>query len=174
MKKLLIALAASASLAAPAAAQGPIPGAEADARIVGSLPSSEDVEAIAPVLDRSFDAMLDLDVGPLMDAADPYARHPGYGRPGRTLRRMGRARDPYFEHRLRGSIYGTTAELGRMMDSLAVAAPAMRRSLFEMQRGIAIAVDDYHRRRGDRYDRRYDDRPYADERYDDDPYYDED
>ncbi len=168
MKKLLIALAASAALAAPAAAQGPIPDADADARIVESLPSSEDVEAIAPVLDRSFDAMLDLDVGPLMDAADPYARHPGYGRSGRTLRRMGRARDPYFERRIRDSIYGSTAELGRMMDSLAVAAPAMRRSLFEMQRGIATAVDDYHRRRGDRYDRRYEE-PYPDE-----PYYDED
>lgn len=173
MKKLLIALAASATFAVPAAAQGPIPDAEADARIVGSLPSAEDVEDIAPVLDRSFDAMLDLDVGPLMDAADPYARHPGYGRPGRTLRRMGRARDPYFEQRVRGSIYGTTAELGRMMDSLAVAAPAMRRSLFEMQLGIAAAVDDYHRRRGDRYDPRHDARPF-DEPYDDEPYYDED
>ncbi len=164
MKKLLIALAASAVFAAPAAAQGPIPDAEADARLIESLPSSEDVEDIAPVIDRSVDTMLDLDVGPMIDAVDPYARRPGYGRPGRTLRRMGRARDPYFEARIRDSIYGSTAQIGRMMDSLAVAAPAMRRSLFEMQRGIAAAVDDYHRRRGDRYD------PRHDPRYDEDDY----
>ncbi len=165
MNKLLIALAASAAIAAPAAAQGPVPGPEADAYIVDSLPSSEDVEAIAPAIDRSVGAMLDLDVGPLMDAADPYARRPGYGRPGRTLRRMGRARDPYFEQRLRGSIYGSTAQLGRMMDSLAVAAPAVRRSLFEMQRGIAAAVEDYHRREYRRDDRRdwRDDEPGGDD-----------
>ena len=40
----------------------------------------------------------------------------------------------------------------------------MRRSLFELQRGIAAAVDDYHRRRGDRYD------PRHDPRYDEDDY----
>lgn len=169
MNKLLIALAASAAIAVPAAAQGPVPGPEADATIVESLPSSEDVEAIAPAIDRSVGAMLDLDVGPLMDAADPYARRPGYGRPGRTLRRMGRARDPYFEQRLRGSIYGSTAQLGRMMDSLAVAAPAMRRSLFEMQRGIAAAVDDYHRREDRRRGWRDDEpRPYEEDWPDED------
>lgn len=166
MRTLLIVLAASAAIAAPAAAQGPVPGPEADRQLVESLPSSEDVEAIAPAIDRSVDAMLDLDVGPLMDAADPYARRPGYGRPGRTLRRMGRDRDPYFEQRLHRSIYGGTAQLGRMMDSLAVAAPALRRSLWEMQRGIAAAVDDYHRRE-DRRDRRNEepspDAPWPDE-----------
>jgi hypothetical protein len=83
-----------------------------------------------------------------MDAVDPYARHSGYGRPGRTLRQMGRRDDPYFDRRIRSSIYGTTAELGRAMDSFAVAAPALRRSMAELQRGIAAAVDDYHRRRG--------------------------
>lgn len=148
MQKMLIALAASAALATSASAREPALDAEADARLVASLPSSADVEAIAPAIDRSVDAFLGLDLGPLMDAADPYARHPGYGRPGRTLRRMGRARDPYFDHRIRASIYGTTAEIGRMMDSLAIAAPSIRRSMVEMQRGIAAAVDDYHRRRG--------------------------
>ena len=180
MRKLLIALAASAAFAAPASAQGPVPGPEADARIVESLPSGEEIEAFAPAIDRSVDAMLDVDVGPMMDAVDPFARRPGYGRPGRTLRRMGRARDPYFDQRVRGSIYGTTAEFSRMMNAFAVAAPAMRRSLFEMQRSIAAAVDDYHRGRA-RYDRRgpryEDDGPRFDEGrppYDgDEPLYDE-
>lgn len=150
MHKLLIAFAASAAFATSASAQEPLLDAEAaaDARLVASLPSSVDVEEIAPAIDRSVDAFLNLDVGPLIDAADPYARHPGYGRPGRTLRRMGRARDPYFDARIRASIYGTTSELGRMMDSLAIAAPSIRRSMVEMQRGIAAAVDDYHHRRG--------------------------
>ena len=169
MHKLLIALAASAALAAPASAHDPLHDPAADARLVESLPSSADVEAIAPVIDRSVDAMLELDVGPLMDAADPYARNPGYGRPGRTLRRMGRRDDPYFDRRIRSSIYGTTAELGRMMDSFALAAPALRRSMVEFERGIAAAVDDYHRRRGPPApDWRYDE-PGPDE----DPYYDD-
>ena len=166
MKKLLTALAASTLLAAPAAAHDPAVDAEIEARVAASLPSGREIEAIAPVLDRSVDAMLELDVGPLLDAADPYARRPGYGRPGRTLRRMGRRNDPYFEARLRDSIYGSTAELGRMMDSIAVAAPAFTRSLLEMQRGIEAAVDDYHRRRGERYDPYHEDEgPY--ELYDD-------
>ena len=148
MHRLLIALAASAALAAPASAHDPLHDPAADARLVESLPSSADVEAIAPVLDRSVDAMLELDVGPLMDAVDPYGHHPGYRRPGRTLRNLGRRDDPYFDRRIRSQIYGTTAELGRMMDSFAIAAPALRRSMAQFELGIAAAVDDYRRRRG--------------------------
>ena len=48
----------------------------------------------------------------------------------------------------------------------------MRRSLFEMQRGIAAAVEDYHRReyrRDDRRDWRYDEpRPYDEDWPDED------
>ena len=141
MKKLLIASAAAVLLAGPAAAQ---PTAEDLAR---DLPSSAEIEAMAPALDRMTGALLDVEVGPLLDAADPYARNPGYGRSGRTLGRLAGRDDPWFEQRLRGSIYGTTAEIGRMMDAFAVAAPALERSLLELEAGIRAAASDYRRRR---------------------------
>ena len=40
---------------------------------------------MAPTLDRMMGVLLNVDVGPLIDAADPYRRRPGYGRPGRTI-----------------------------------------------------------------------------------------
>lgn len=134
MSRLLVAFAATAAaFASPAAAYDP----------GRSLPSSRDVEAFAPVIDRMVGALMNLDVGPVMDAADPLARHPGYGVPGRTLGAMGRARDPYFDRRVRGAIYGGTAQAGRMMDAFAAAMPALERSLHEVEQGMAAAVDSY-------------------------------
>lgn len=109
------------------------------------VPSGAEIEAMAPAIDRVTGAVLDVDVGGIVDAADPYARRPGYGRPGRTVGAMARRRDPYFDERLRASIYGGTARAARMMDAFAAAMPALRRSLDEARAGIAAAVEDYRR-----------------------------
>lgn len=127
----ILILAAAAFLPAPAFAQ--------------SVPSGAEIEAMAPALDRVTGALLDVDVGGIIDAADPYARRPGYGRPGRTVGAMARRRDPHFDARLRASIYGGTARAGRMMDAFAAAMPALRRSLDEARAAIGSAIDDYHR-----------------------------
>jgi len=155
MRKFLLAT-AFASLAIPAAAQAP-------------LPRGEDVAAMAPAIDRAADAMLGLDVGPIMDAVDPYRRGPPVRH--RTLRDIAGRDDPYFEHRLRRQIYGTTAAMARMVDAVAAAEPALRRSLYEMERSIDLAVRDARRPppRGDvddDWDRDFDDEehdgPYED------------
>jgi hypothetical protein len=143
MHKPLAVCIAAALAAAPAAAH---PHDEDFAR---PLPSSRDVAAMAPVLDRMVGALLEVDVGPVMDAADPYARHPGYGRPGRSLGALGRSRDPWFDRRWRDALYGGTAEIGVMMDSFAAAAPALRRSMREVENSIAGAVEEYRARRAD-------------------------
>ena len=148
MSKLMIA-AAAAALAAPAVAQPSASADEIEERIVRALPEPEQVEAMAPVLDRMLGALLTIDVGPIIDAADPMRRRPGYGRPGRTLGELGRRDDPYFEERLRSSIYDSTADMSRMMGAFAAAAPALARSLREMERAMGAAIEDYHRRRGD-------------------------
>lgn len=109
------------------------------------VPSGAEIEAMAPALDRVTGALLDVDVGGIMDAADPYARRPGYGRPGRTVGTMARRRDPYFDARLRASIYGGTARAARMMDAFAAAMPALRQSLDQARAAIGTAIDDYHR-----------------------------
>lgn len=161
MGKLLISAAAALLLSGPAAAQpDPIFDAGLDARVAASIPSSEEIEALAPALDRMTGALLDLDVAPILDAADPWRRH--YRPRGRTLREIAGRDDPGFEHRLRGSIYGTTAGIGRMMDAIAVAAPAMRRSLGEMEREMALALREAPPR--------YREPPPL---YDDEPYYDD-
>jgi hypothetical protein len=94
----VLVLAAAAFTPAPALAQ--------------HVPSGREIEEMAPALDRMTGALLDVDVGGIIDAADPYARRPGYGRSGRTLGALARRRDPYFDARLRASIYGGTAPGG--------------------------------------------------------------
>jgi hypothetical protein len=127
----ILVAAAAAFLPAPALAQ--------------SVPSGAEIEAMAPALDRVTGALLDVDVGGIIDAADPYARRPGYGRPGRTVGAMARRRDPDFDRRLRASIYGGTAQAARMMDAFAAAMPALRHSLDQARAAIGTAIDDYHR-----------------------------
>ena len=129
MRTILLAAAAIA-FAAPAAAQAPVPrGAE--------------VEAMAPAIDRAAHALLEVDVGPLIDAVDPYRRGARAGR--RSLGALARRDDPYFDHRLRASIYGTTAAIAGMLDAFAAAEPALRRSIVEMERGIDAAVREARR-----------------------------
>jgi len=129
MRKILIAFAttmiAGVTVAGPAAAQS-------------NLPRGGEVEAMAPAFDRATDAFLDIDVGPFIDALDPYRRD---RRPRhRTLRDMAREDDPYFEQRLRGRIYGTTAGLARAVDAFAAAEPRLRRSFRQMERDVDDAL----------------------------------
>jgi len=149
MHKLLIG-AAVAALATPAAAQPQASAEEIEERIVRAIPEPEQVEAMAPALDRLLGALLTIDVGPIIDAADPYRRGRDYGRPGRTLGALGSRDDPDFERRMRSSVYRATADMGRMLGSFETAAPALARSLVQMRDALGAAIDDYHRRTDDR------------------------
>jgi hypothetical protein len=122
MRPLLIAAAATTALIAmPASAQRARPG--------------EQIEDYAPALDRAADAMLNLDLGPILDAADPYGRHHR-----RTLRDMARRNDPDFERRMHATIYGTAATMGRAADAFAAAEPAMRHAFAQFERDMAAAM----------------------------------
>jgi hypothetical protein len=154
MYKLLIATAAAA-LAAPVLAQDAYDD-RLEERIAGAASMAEEVEAMAPALDRSVGALMNVDVGPVLDAADPWRRRPGYGRPGRTLGALGARDDPYFEDRVRSSLYGATADMSRMMGAFSAAAPALAQSIRQIERAMSVAIDDYHSRRGDRPDYRDD------------------
>lgn len=146
MYKLLLP-AVALFAAQPAFAQSYDPLAD---EMVEALPAPEDVEAIAPVMDNAIGALLDVDVGPVIDAADPYRRRYDHGRPGRTLGEIGSRDDPYFHDRLRSSVYESTAEMGRMMGAFSAAAPALARTMREFERAIAVAVEDHDRRIGRR------------------------
>ena len=122
MRRIMIAATAAAAFTAvPAAAQPPRP--------------SERVQEYAPAIDRAADALLNLDVGPIMDAVDPYGRHHR-----RTLRDMARRNDPEFEHRMHATIYGTAAAMGRAADAYAAAEPALRRAFAQFERDMAMAI----------------------------------
>ncbi len=159
MRMILLAVTALA-MTAPAAAQAP-------------SPRGDEARAMAPAIAGAADAMLELDVSPLLDAADPWRRHPRAGR--RTLRDIARRDDPYFDHRLRAQIYGTTAAIAGMIDAFAAAEPALRRSMIEMERNVDVAVRNARRHLpppevDDDWDRDLDDEPYDDEPYEDEPY----
>src|SRR5215218_10478130 len=112
----LLLIAAAATLAAmPAAAQPPRP--------------SDTIQEYAPAIDRTADAMLNLDLGPILDAADPHRRHHR-----RTLRDMARRDDPDFDRRMHATIYGSAATMARAADAFAAAEPALRRAMTQFQR----------------------------------------
>jgi len=129
--RLLLAAATAALLAGPAAAQPPR----------HPLPPrpSDQIRSYAPAVDRATDALLDIDLGPLLDAVDPYRRHGP-----RTLRDMARRDDPDFDRRLRASIYGNTERMGRVADAVAAAQPAIRRAADQIERDMAAAIDAAH------------------------------
>lgn len=120
--RLLLVAAASILVAAPAVAQPPRP--------------SDQIQAYAPAVDRAADALLNLDLGPLLDAVDPYRPHRT-----RTLRDMARRDDPDFDRRLRASIYGNAAAMGRVADAIAAAQPALRQAVDQIERDMAMAID---------------------------------
>ena len=131
MRRFLIpvaALAGVALVALPVAAQH----REEEALRGGA----EAVRQAAPMLDRSVDSALELDIGPLLDALRPWnprGRH-------MTLRELGRSNDPDFDRKLRRSIYRGSARAAATPDAMANAAPSIRRSLRDMEAAIAGAM----------------------------------
>jgi hypothetical protein len=129
VRKVLILAALPLLAAAPAAAQHRM---RADsARQVGQA-----IEQTAPAIDRATGALLDLDIGPLLDAAHPYGARGRH----RTLREVAARDDPRFERRMHDEIYRTTAGMARTMDAIAAAEPQMRRSLRDLERAIDAAI----------------------------------
>ena len=54
---------------------------------------------------------------------------------------MARRDDPDFDRRLRASIYGNAAAMGRVADAIAAAQPALRRAADQIEQGMAGAID---------------------------------
>ncbi len=137
--RIAFAFAAAALLAAPAAAQpGPGPFDERDVR--AALPRPGEIRDMGVAMDRMIGALMTIDVGPIMDAADPDRRNPDYGRPGRTLGEMGRRDDPYFDQRVRAGVHGAADGLEQVVGAFATVAPQLQRSIEEMSRSIEGAM----------------------------------
>jgi hypothetical protein len=163
LRKLIIALTALAA-SAPAFAQPQYDPRDED--IVRRLPPPGEIARMGDALGRATDALMDVDVGPVADALDPYHRRYRYGR-RETLGDMAGRRDPYARERMRGEIGAVTIGLGAAVEQMAVLTPVLRRSLEDSIRRLddAIARGRYARPYDDRYDPR-DDPRYDDDRYD--------
>lgn len=149
MRTLIIAATAlgAALAAAPAAAQDyPDPRDDAITRVI---PPASEIEAMGDTLARVTDALMDVDIGPVVDAIDPDGRG---DRRGRTLGELASRDDPYARERLRDEIAGASVGLGAMATELAVLTPVLRRSLEDAARRMEDAIEDSRARRYDRRD----------------------
>lgn len=156
MRKLIIAMGALA-VAAPAVAQ---PRHDPrDEKIVRRLPPPGEIERVGETVARVSDAIMDVDVGPIVDAVNGSR---GYGRRGpATIGDLATRDDPYARERIHDTARAATAGIGAAVEQIAVMTPALR-AIFE---DAAHRMEDAVRTRGydRRDDRRYDDR-YEDER----------
>lgn len=130
------------ALAAPAAAQ-PERDAAIERDIARALPSPGELAATGDLLTRIVGAMLDVEIGGVMQAIDPAARP----RPGETLGDLARGDDPDFEERMERSVGATIANMDDVMADVAILAPRLLRSLDDFSRDIEDATRDLPRRR---------------------------
>lgn len=148
MRKLVIA-ASLLALAAPAAAQ---PRHDpADDEIRRNLPPPGEIEEMGDRLGRVADAVMDVDVGPIVDAVDPRARRHRRHRE-ETLGDLASRDDPYARERIRDSIGMATVGLEAAMRQLAILTPVLRRSIEDASR----RMEDAMRGRGHPRDRDWD------------------
>lgn len=136
MCKSLVVLSLFA-LPAPVLAQS-YPDAEAYSNAV---PPQEEIDRTALQLHRVLDALMDVRVGPIVEAVDPEAAHDPYRR-NETLGDMAARDDPYYRERMHDSIGAATAGMGEMMTRMARLAPVLQRSLEEVERSIEEAIED--------------------------------
>jgi hypothetical protein len=147
LRKLILAAAAIA-FAVPTAASAqssPHFPEEMDHEIARSLPHPEQVEDMAHVAGRAAEAVLDVPIGGLVRAIDPTRRVHRDSTIGDV------SGDPYLRERIRDSVDGAAIGLSGVMSQVAVVAPALRRSLADLERNLDRAINDSSRSR-DYYD----------------------
>ena len=154
MRNLIIA-ASLLALAAPAAAHPPHD--PADEEIRRNLPPPGEIEEMGDRLGRVADAVMDVDVGPIVDAVDPRARRHRRHRE-ETLGDLASRDDPYARERIRDSIGMATVGLEAAMRQLAILTPVLRRSIEDASRRMddAMRGRSYPRDRDRDWDRDHD------------------
>ncbi|MGF1549685.1 MAG: hypothetical protein ACFBQW_04035 [Sphingomonadaceae bacterium] len=136
---ILIAPAAILALAAPAAvaAQPAAPPVEE------AIPDAAELDRMEEIARRLFDIVLDLEMGPLLDAVDPEGGEGHDEAEGdMTVRDIARRDDPDFEAKADAALDALGDNMGRMTRLLAALAPAMRDLADELGAQIEQATRD--------------------------------
>ncbi len=146
LRKLILAAAAIAcALPAAASAQSsPTFPDEMDEDIAASLPHPYDVEEAGDRLGRAVGAIVNVPIGDVVRSVDPTARV----RRDSTIGDLAGQDDPYFDDRIQDEVRGLTLGAADLVRQMAVIAPALRRSLADLERNLDRAISDS---RGPRY-----------------------
>lgn len=126
------------SLAAPAAAQSE-PVDPRDRELVDALPDPREMEAMGEVLGRTVDAVMDVKVGPIVEAIDPERRMDPRERE-RTLGDMAAEDDPYYRERMQDEIAAASVGMAVLAERLAVLAPVLRETMEDVERRLDDAM----------------------------------
>lgn len=154
MRTLILAAVALALPAAASAQSSPTFPEEMDEDIARSLPHPAEVEAMADVAGRAAEAVLDVPIGGVIQAIDPRRRV----HRDDTIADV--SRDPYLRDRVRNSVDDVAIGMGDVMAQVAVVAPALRRSLADLERNLDRAIYDARRGRDRDYRDNYEDYEY--------------
>ena len=132
-------------LAGPAAAQPPEAYAPPPPPGAHRLPPPDAAERLGDRIGRVADALMDIDLGPLVDAIEPGASRRG----PTSLGDLATRRDPYARERMHRDIDSTSAGLGAAARDAAVMAPLVRQALTRTMRDIDAASRAARARYGD-------------------------
>jgi hypothetical protein len=152
VRKLIVAMSALAA-ATPALAQPPRPDPR-DEALVRRIPPPEQIERMGDAIARVTDALMDVDIGPIVDAIDPAARR--YRRGPETLGDLATRNDPYARERIRDEVGAATVGLGAAAEEMKVVTPVIRRSLEDAAARMEDAMEQARERTDERLRR---DRP---------------
>ena len=98
-------------------------------------PRAGGIDALGHRVEGVADALMDVDVGQVVDAVDPGRRHHA-----RTLGDLATRRDPQARQSMHRSIERTTARLDATARQVAIVTPMLLRSLQDATRRIEAAM----------------------------------
>jgi hypothetical protein len=128
------------ALAAPVAA-GPVD--PVDAEIARALPSQGELDALGAVLGRVTGALMDVEIGGILDAIDPAGGDAWKKEErARTIGDLAGAGDPYAKERVQRSVETATSSMGDVMADIAILAPRLLRTFESASRDIEDAARD--------------------------------
>jgi len=133
------ALATTLAIAAPAAARRDSRSDREDR--ARHLPPPGEIEEMGDRIGQVAEAMMDVDIGPIVDAIDPARRDRDDRRSKETLGDIASRDDPHARERMRDSIDRATFGFEAMIAQFAMLAPVILRSIEDASRHIDDAMD---------------------------------